>query len=120
MVIYSRTVVVKVKDVTIRADREGISGEWEERSWNEEYHVIISSPTTSQRPTEEPLKPLSTTGGANGFHIPSSELARYNFIELNIAIYGKDGELFNVSLYLEQQADTRGTYYTANSLFSVV
>ena len=97
--------MVKVKDVTIRVDKEGLWGEWEEeRGWNEQHHVVISSPTISPHTQEQ----LTLTSGANGFHIPSSELIRYGFIDMNVVTYGNDGELFNVSIYLEQGSDTTG------------
>jgi hypothetical protein len=100
--------VVKVKDVTIRADKEGLWGEWEEeRAWNKQHHVVISSTTLSPHTGETPEQ-VTLTSGANGFHIPSSKLIRYSFIEMNVVTYGNDGELFNVSIYLEQGSDTSG------------
>ena len=93
-----------VKDVTIRADEEGIWGEWDGKTTSAEQHrVIVSSPTTSP-PQREPPKQLTFTTATNGFHIPIHELAHYSFIDLTIGMYGRDGELFNVSVSLEQKA----------------
>ena len=91
--------VVRVRDVTIRADEEGIWGYWTEGSWSEQHHVLVSSPDP---PTAASTPDGLVTTGSSGFHIPSSKLASFSLIELTIASYESDGSLFNVSISLEQ------------------
>ena len=93
--------VVKVKDITIRADREGITGEWGAEGGR--HSVFLVKPNTtvisthpSPPPAGEVLLPYS-----EGFHIPSDQLEDFSYVELVILYIDSQGQCDNISIHLD-------------------
>ena len=87
--------VVKVRDITIRADREGITGEWGAEGGR--HSVFLVKPNTTVIPTHPPPPPPPPPAGelllpySEGFHIPSDQLEEFSYVELVILYIDSQG-----------------------------